>query len=74
MDPKVIEKLLAGVEYESVRKDPPGGFPKLPDIPGGRYSDPEFQLLERNTYGKKHGYMLATWMSCRRSVATSCGA
>ena len=53
MDSKVIEKLLAGIEYESARKDPPGGFPKLPDIPGGRYTDPEFQGLERKYLWKK---------------------
>ena len=53
MDSSVIEKLLAGIEYESTRKDPPDGFPQLPDIPGGRYSDPEFQRLERVYLWKK---------------------
>ena len=53
MDSSVIEKLLAGIEYESTRKDPPDGFPQLPDIPGGRYSDPEFQRLERDYLWKK---------------------
>ena len=53
MDSKVIEKLLAGIENESTRKGPPDGFPQLPDIPGGRYSDPEFQRLEREYLWKK---------------------
>ena len=53
MDPKLIEKLLAGIEYESTRKGPPDGFPQLPDIPGGRYSDPEFLRLEREYLWKK---------------------
>ena len=53
MDPKLIEKLLAGIAYESTRKGPPDGFPQLPDIPGGRYSDPEFLRLEREYLWKK---------------------
>ncbi|SPJ26053.1 aromatic ring-hydroxylating oxygenase subunit alpha [Palleronia abyssalis] len=32
--------------YESKRGGPPEGFPQLPDIPGGRYVDPEFNRLE----------------------------
>ena len=47
MDPAVIDRLLAGVEDERSRKGPPPAFPALPDIPGGRYTDPEFQTLER---------------------------
>ena len=53
MESKVVEKLLDGIENESTRKGPPDGFPQLPDIPGGRYSDPEFQRLEREYLWKK---------------------
>ena len=47
MDPQVIETLKAGIEYERTRKSPPEGFPQLPDIPGGRYTDADFLRLER---------------------------
>ena len=53
MDPQVIENLKAGIEYERTRKGPPEGFPRLPDIPGGRYTDPEFLRLERAHLWKK---------------------
>jgi phenylpropionate dioxygenase-like ring-hydroxylating dioxygenase large terminal subunit len=46
MDSAVIDRLLTGVELERTRKQPPSGFPVLADIPGGRYTDPEFQRLE----------------------------
>jgi phenylpropionate dioxygenase-like ring-hydroxylating dioxygenase large terminal subunit len=35
------------MKYESERLGPPTGFPNLPDIPAGRYTDPEFLALER---------------------------
>lgn len=47
MDPQVIKNLKAGIEYERTRTGPPEGFPRLPDIPGGRYTDPEFLRLEQ---------------------------
>jgi len=53
MDKKIIDRLLAGVEHERARKAPPPGFPALPDIPGGRYTDSEFQSLEREHLWKK---------------------
>lgn len=40
------EKILAGIEFEAGRKGPPENFPKLPDIPTARYTDPEFWELE----------------------------
>ena len=53
MDSQVIEHLKAGIEYERTREGPPEGFPRLPDIPGGRYTDPEFLRLEREHLWKK---------------------
>lgn len=53
MDSKTIDRLLAGIQYERARKGPPDGFPRLPDVPGGRYTDPEFQALERDYLWKK---------------------
>lgn len=47
MDAQTVERLKAGMRYEADRTAPPGGFPKLPVIPGGRYTDPGFQALER---------------------------
>jgi len=35
------------MEYEAARKAPPVSFPDLPDIPGGRYTDPRFHALEK---------------------------
>ena len=32
--------------YEAGRDGPPDGFPELPDLPLGRYTDPAFQALE----------------------------
>lgn len=53
MDPQVIEHLKAGIEYERTRKGPPEGFPRLPDVPSGRYTDPEFLRLERQGLWKR---------------------
>lgn len=53
MDAKIIDRLLAGVECERTRERPPDGFPQLPDVPGGRYTDPEFQKLERESLWEK---------------------
>lgn len=41
-----IRQLRALMEYEATRTAPPEGFPHLPDIPGGRYTDPRFHQLE----------------------------
>ncbi len=35
------------IEFERARKAPPVGFPAFPDLPGKRYTDPEFYALER---------------------------
>ncbi|MBS0393780.1 MAG: aromatic ring-hydroxylating dioxygenase subunit alpha [Proteobacteria bacterium] len=41
-----VEPIKAGMRYEFERTEPPPGFPKLPRIPGGRYTDPGFLALE----------------------------
>ncbi len=47
MDAATVERLKAGMRYEAERTAPPEGFPRLPVIPGGRYTDPEFLALEQ---------------------------
>jgi phenylpropionate dioxygenase-like ring-hydroxylating dioxygenase large terminal subunit len=42
----LIDRIRAGLAYESSRAGPPEGFPALPRIPGGRYTDPAFERLE----------------------------
>lgn len=46
MDAGLIDRITAGLAFESTRVGPPEGFPALPRIPGGRYSDPTFEQLE----------------------------
>jgi phenylpropionate dioxygenase-like ring-hydroxylating dioxygenase large terminal subunit len=41
----ILRRLMA---YEAARDEPPAGFPELPDIPGGRYTDERFFKLERD--------------------------
>ena len=60
MSVQEIATLKKLMEYEASRKEPPKGFPSLPDIPAGRYIDPRFFELERNTSGKNHGFLLPT--------------
>ena len=39
--------LYDGMKHEQDREGPPPGFPELPLIPGGRYTDPAFLELEQ---------------------------
>jgi phenylpropionate dioxygenase-like ring-hydroxylating dioxygenase large terminal subunit len=48
-----INTLRELMEYEAARKAPPEGFPELPDIPGGRYTDPRFFELEKQHIWRK---------------------
>lgn len=41
------------MDDERARKGPPEGFPRLPDIPGRRYVDPEFLTLEKDRMWKR---------------------
>ena len=47
MSPEEIATLRELMEYEANRTAPPAGFPALPDIPAGRYTDPRFFALEQ---------------------------
>ena len=47
MDAALQERLKSEMAWEFARTAPPDGFPKFPDIPGGRYTSDEFFELER---------------------------
>jgi len=42
MDAAKTERILRDIRFETERKGPPDGFPKLPMLPKGRYTDPDF--------------------------------
>ena len=46
MDQDFLDRFRERSAYEAERAGPPDGFPALPDIPLGRYTDPAFQTLE----------------------------
>ncbi len=48
MDSQTVQRFLEGMKYEAARTSPPEGFPRFPDIPAGRYVDPDFLRLERD--------------------------
>ena len=43
---EVVAPAFEELEYEAARTAPPQGFPHLPDIPAGRYTDQRFFDLE----------------------------
>ncbi|MEM7218733.1 MAG: SRPBCC family protein [Pseudomonadota bacterium] len=47
MTPETVDQLKRLMEYEAARNAPPLQFPKLPDIPAGRYTDPRYYALEK---------------------------
>ena len=53
MDQQQIDNLRDLMEYEAARTAPPEGFPDLPDIPAGRYTDQRFFDLEKEHIWKK---------------------
>ena len=53
MDTAIVQRFLDGMKYESERTAPPEGFPSLPDIPAGRYTDPAFLELEMTHLWRK---------------------
>lgn len=53
MKAAVEQGLYAGMKSEQDREGPPPGFPELPVIPGGRYTDPAFLALEERYLWKK---------------------
>ncbi len=53
MEAAIIDQLREGMAFERSRSGPPERFPQLPDIPGGRYVDPEFLALEQAQLWKR---------------------
>ena len=53
MNQEQIDQLKELIDYERRRKAPPKDFPKLPDLPGKRYTDKEFFDLEKEFLWKK---------------------
>ena len=45
LDQKLVDRLVADMEYELDRKAPPENFPKFPDIPSARYTNEDFYDL-----------------------------
>lgn len=53
MNEKEISDLRKLMEYEARRDSPPQGFPRLPDIPAGRYTSEQFYELEQDRLMQK---------------------
>jgi phenylpropionate dioxygenase-like ring-hydroxylating dioxygenase large terminal subunit len=53
MDTEQIVEIRRRIAFETARNEPPSGFPKLPDLPLGRYTDPEFFALETEQVFKR---------------------
>lgn len=47
LEQQEIDRLYQLMEYEAARTEPPKGFPQLPDLPAGRYTDQRFFDLEQ---------------------------
>ncbi len=48
-----VKQIRDLMEYEASRTAPPDGFPSLPDLPGGRYTDQRFFDLEKEHIWRK---------------------
>lgn len=59
MTAEQITTIRALMEYEAARTAPPEGFPALPDLPGGRYTDPRFFALEQAHIWRKSWLLAA---------------
>ena len=59
MNSEEIEILRGLMEYEAARKSPPPDFPSLPDLPGGRYTDPRYFELEKQHIWRKSWLLAA---------------
>ena len=46
MDVAQVAEIRRRMAFETARTEPPDGFPKLPDLPLGRYTDPSLYALE----------------------------
>lgn len=54
-----IDNIKRLMEFEASRTAPPDGFPALPDLPGGRYTDPRFFELEKQHIWRKSWLLAA---------------
>ena len=59
MNAEEIQSLRALMEFEATRSAPPEGFPALPDLPTGRYTDPRFFNLELEHVWRKSWLLAA---------------
>jgi len=59
MNATEIANLRALMAYEGARNGPPADFPKLPDLPGGRYNDQRFYDLEKAHVWRKSWLLAA---------------
>ena len=53
MNQQQIDELRDLIDYERKRTAPPRDFPKLPDLPGKRYTDEGFFSLEKDFLWKQ---------------------
>jgi len=53
MDAAASAEISQRMAAEAARKGPPDGFPRLPPIRAGRYTDPQFLSLERERMWKR---------------------
>jgi choline monooxygenase len=53
MDATTTQRIKDNIAFEAARTAPPPGFPRLPDIPAGRYVDPHFLDLEKQRLWKR---------------------
>ena len=53
MEQQDIDNLRLLMEFEASRTEPPAGFPALPDLPAGRYTDQRFYELEKQHLWRK---------------------
>ena len=73
MDQVQIDKIKDLIEYERNRTSPPSTFPKLPDLPGKRYTDREFFELEKENLWKKTWLWLVILMRFQKLVVINLG-
>ncbi len=69
MDETYLARFRQRSEYEANRTAPPEGFPHLPDLPLGRYTDPQFFALEQQ-YLWRRTWLYATHSSELRQVGS----
>ncbi|MGH7964605.1 MAG: aromatic ring-hydroxylating oxygenase subunit alpha, partial [Candidatus Binatia bacterium] len=61
MDSTLVNTIRQRAEWERKREGYPEGFPALPLVPAGRYTDPHFFTLERDlVFGKSWMYVAHT--------------